>query len=101
MGSSRPAVSSVNIIMSRWSNIFGVLLAITSIVNSMEISQLLMEEEMEAFKLCESNMMIGLTWLEVAECEAKNGEKNLQEGIPLPTEGDFNRADLNCDGVLF
>ena len=28
------------------------------------------------------------------------GDKLLQKGIPLPTEEDFNNADLDCDGIL-
>merc|ERR1712142_615992 len=64
------------------------------------ISQELMEEEKEAFRICESDRMKGLTWLEVEKCEMRFGDKLLQKGIPLPTEDDFNNADLDCDGIL-
>ena len=52
--------------MARGSIFLAVLL---TIVNCRMISQELMEEEKEAFRICESDRMAGLTWLEVEKCE--------------------------------
>ena len=52
--------------MVRGSIFLAVLL---TIANCSMISQELMEKEKEAFRICESDRMKGLTWLEVEKCE--------------------------------
>ena len=72
--------------------------------------------ETDAFKICESDRMIGLTWREVEKCEVSQlnifwdiygltlqerfGAMLLEQGIPLPIEEEFDNADLNGDGTL-
>merc|ERR1712179_639041 len=60
----------------------------------------IMELEMDAFELCESDKEDGLTWEEVEDCEEEFGEELSSQGITVPTEEDFNAADLNNDGTL-
>merc|ERR1712168_384674 len=72
----------------------------TTLVKSMEIPEQLLEEERKAFEICESDKMIGLTWREVEKCEERFGDLLEENGIPVPSEEDFNDADLNGDGTL-
>merc|ERR1712080_526150 len=56
--------------------------------------------EMQAFEECESDGEEGLTWNEVEACEDKFGTLLAEKGIGLPSQTDFEAADLNNDGNL-
>merc|ERR1711974_481528 len=56
--------------------------------------------EMMAFKVCDSDKMMGLTWKEVQKCEERFGELLTLEDVPIPSKDDFNSADENSDGIL-
>ena len=56
---------------------------------------------MMAFKVCDSDKMMGLTWLEVLKCEEKFAELLALEDIPVPSKEDFDSADADHDGVLY
>ena len=56
--------------------------------------------EMMAFKVCDYDKMMGLTWNEVKKCEVRFGDLLALEDIPIPSEDDFNSADLDKDGIL-
>ena len=53
-----------------------------------------------AFKVCDSDRMVGLTWTEVEACEVRFADLLASQNIPLPSEADFESADLNRDGTL-
>ena len=53
-----------------------------------------------AFMVCDSDRMVGLTWDEVEACEVRFADVLAAENIPLPSEADFESADLNRDGTL-
>ena len=53
-----------------------------------------------AFVLCDTDKMIGLTWMEVENCEKRFAETLKLEDIPVPTFEHFESADLNDDGTL-
>merc|ERR1711997_728377 len=57
--------------------------------------------EMVAFKVCDSDKMMGLTWKEVKKCEERFGELLTLEDIPIPSEDDFNSADKDSNGILY
>ena len=57
--------------------------------------------EMMAFKVCDSDKMMGLTWKEVQKCEERFGELLTLEDIPIPSKDDFDSADVNKDGILY
>merc|ERR1711955_117371 len=78
-----------------------IIMAISTFVSCMEIPQDLYEIEKDAFKMCESDRMIGLTWREVEKCEERFGDILEKEGIRLPGKEDFDYADLDGDGTLF
>merc|ERR1711942_443572 len=80
--------------------ILGLILAISTFVSCMKIPEDLYKTERKAFAMCDSDRMIGLTWKEVEKCEERFGDKLLEKGIPLPSEVDFDNADLNGDGTL-
>ena len=56
---------------------------------------------MMAFKVCDSDKMMGLTWKEVKKCEERFGELLTLEDIPIPSKDDFDSADVNKDGILY
>ena len=53
-----------------------------------------------AFMVCDSDRMIGLTWQEVKSCEERFAPLLEAENIPIPSQADFESADLNNDGTL-
>merc|ERR1712141_656516 len=57
--------------------------------------------EMMAFKVCDSDKMMGLTWLEVEKCEEKFADLLTLEDIPIPSKEDFDAADGDRDGILY
>ena len=57
--------------------------------------------EMMAFKVCDSDKMVGLTWLEVEQCEERFGDLLALEDIPVPSKEDFDSADGDNDGILY
>ena len=57
--------------------------------------------EMMAFKVCDSDKMMGLTWPEVQKCEERFGDLLALEDIPIPSKEDFDSADGDKDGVLY
>eukprot|EP00092_Neocalanus_flemingeri_P063463 GFUD01076810.1.p1 GENE.GFUD01076810.1~~GFUD01076810.1.p1 ORF type:complete len:100 (+),score=41.35 GFUD01076810.1:59-358(+) len=65
-----------------------------------EIPAELMEKEMLAFGLCDSDRMVGLTWKEVEKCEERFADLLVDQNILTPSEEDFHAADLNGDGTL-
>merc|ERR1712012_450237 len=63
-------------------------------------SMSLVQEERLAFVLCESDGEEGLTWAEVKDCEDRFAYLLTEMGQAVPTEEDFNKADLDSDGTL-
>merc|ERR1711997_978768 len=57
--------------------------------------------EMMAFKVCDSDKMMGLTWKEVKKCEERFAELLTLEDIPIPSKEDFDSADEDMDGILY
>merc|ERR1712215_530843 len=80
--------------------LLGLVLAIISFVNCMEIPQELLETEMKAFAVCDTDKMIGLTWAEVEKCEERFKDEIAEMGICLPTKEIFDAFDLDKDGTL-
>jgi len=64
------------------------------------VSEELVATEQEAFAMCNSDGNVGLTWEEVERCEEMYAELLDEQGIDVPSEEDFNAADLNGDGTL-
>merc|ERR1719220_2925137 len=62
-------------------------------------SGLIFAEKM-AFVLCDSDKMVGLTWMEVEKCEERFADILTFQNISVPTWEDFRSADLNGDGTL-
>merc|ERR1712062_3520 len=60
----------------------------------------LVQEERLAFMLRESDGEEGLTWAEVKDCEDRFAYLLTEMGQAVPTEEDFNKADLDSDGTL-
>merc|ERR1719508_615251 len=58
----------------------------------------LMEDELDAFRICNMDDTAGLTWEEVKTCEEEYAE--MLAGQNVPSEEDFQNADLNGDGTL-
>ena len=56
---------------------------------------------MLAFSFCNQDGEPGLTWKEVETCEKEFAMVLAAQNIDVPTEEDFNSADLNSDGKLF
>merc|ERR1719318_1897413 len=69
-------------------------------VQGMEIPEDLREEERRAFRMCDSDRMMGLTWKEVEKCEERFSDLLAEQDIPIPSKEDFDAADLNGDGTL-
>ena len=59
-----------------------------------------MVEERMAFRVCDSDRMVGLTWVEVDACEERFADLLAAQNILTPSEEDFVSADLNGDGTL-
>ena len=57
--------------------------------------------EMMAFKVCDSDKMMGLTWSEVEKCEERFADLLALEDIPVPSEEDFDAADGDKNGILY
>ena len=57
--------------------------------------------EMRAFKVCDSDKMMGLTWLEVEKCEERFADLLALEDITVPSKEVFDSADADQDGVLY
>ena len=57
--------------------------------------------EMMAFKVCDSDKMMGLTWKEVEKCEERFADLLTLEDIPIPSKDDFDSADEDRDGILY
>merc|ERR1712107_578802 len=55
----------------------------------------LVQEERLAFMLCELDGEEGLTWAEVKDCEDRFAYLLTEMGQAVPTEEDFNKADLD------
>merc|ERR1739842_57270 len=77
----------------------GVL--IMALASGYKITEELKAEELLAFSFCNQDEQPGLTWEEVENCEKEFAEVLAAQNIPVPTEEDFNSADLNSDGKLF
>merc|ERR1712080_588635 len=77
-----------------------LLTAVVAIVSGAEIPQEIMQKEVIAFQVCESDGEEGLTWEEVASCEEVYAPVLQQSGSSVPTQEDFLSADLNSDGIL-
>merc|ERR1712215_310897 len=76
--------------------VFSILAALVTA----EVSEELVATEQEAFAMCDSDGNVGLTWEEVETCEEMYAELLDEQGIDVPSEEDFNAADLNGDGTL-
>merc|ERR1712243_530564 len=70
-------------------------------VSGYKITEELKAEELLAFTFRDQDEEAGLTWEEVENCEKEFAEVLAAQNIPVPTEEDFNSADLNSDGILF
>ena len=44
--------------------------------------------------------MVGLTWAEVENCEKRYATQAALMNLTLPTKEDFDKSDLNGDGIL-
>merc|ERR1712186_66486 len=75
---------------------FPMLLFCLSLCEGMSLVQ----EERLAFMLCESDGEEGLTWAEVKDCEDRFAYLLTEMGQVVPTEEDFNKADLDSGGTL-
>merc|ERR1719312_2069480 len=78
----------------------GIIMATSTFVSCMEISQDLRETEKKAFALCDYDRMVGLTWDEVFKCEERFKKNITEMGILIPTKEDFDNANLNGDSIL-
>merc|ERR1712106_731353 len=58
------------------------------------------EIEVQSFVVCNTDGTPGLSWAEVELCEDNFGAMLTALNITIPSEDDFNAADLNGDGVL-
>merc|ERR1712126_453018 len=76
--------------------IFGIFGALVTT----EVSEELVETERQAFAMCDSDKMVGLTWQEVEKCEERFADLLEEQGIDVPSEEDFKAADLDGDGTL-
>eukprot|EP00092_Neocalanus_flemingeri_P026131 GFUD01028321.1.p1 GENE.GFUD01028321.1~~GFUD01028321.1.p1 ORF type:complete len:106 (+),score=30.72 GFUD01028321.1:60-377(+) len=65
-----------------------------------DIPDKLMEDEQLAFMMCDLDDTTGLTWLEVQTCEETYAVEIAENNIPIPSEDNFNAADLDKDGTL-
>merc|ERR1712047_173608 len=81
---------------------FNMLLALPMLLFCLSLSEgmSLVQEERLAFMLCESDGEEGLTWDEVKDCEDRFAYLLTEMGQAVPTEEDFNKADLDSDGTL-
>ena len=79
----------------------GLFYIISSSPTGYKITEELKAEELLAFRFCNFDLEAGLTWVEVENCEEAFAEVFAAQNIPVPTEEDFNSADLNSDGILF
>merc|ERR1711962_674174 len=79
-----------------------MLLALPMLLFCLSLSEgmSLVQEERLAFMLCESDGEEGLTWAEVKDCEDRFAYLLTEMGQAVPTEEDFNKADLDSDGTL-
>ena len=50
--------------------------------------------------MCDADGMEGLTWAEVKKCEDDFADTAAAHNYSLPSQADFESADLNGDGVL-
>ena len=57
--------------------------------------------EMMAFKVCDSDKMMGLTWKEVEKCEERFADLLTLEDIPIPSKDDFDSTDEDRDEILY
>merc|ERR1712183_356710 len=88
-----------NIMRTGTTLIIGAL--IIAFASSYRITEELKAEERLAFYFCNQDKEEGLTWEEVENCEKEFAVVLAAQNIPVPTEEDFNTADLNNDGILF
>merc|ERR1711890_73887 len=77
------------------------VLALLITVLSLSLAQdTVLDWEMQAFQMCETDLEEGLTWDEVKACEEKYPDLLAEKDLTEPTEEDFHASDLNNDGVL-
>merc|ERR1719450_603711 len=76
------------------------ILSLSQARGVIDIGDLIDEAERMAFFFCERDRMIGLTWMEVENCEEKYADVLDLKNIPIPTWEDFKAAGLNSDGPL-
>merc|ERR1712243_13229 len=86
-------------VLTMMTPVHALLLTVLSLSQG-TIPDALMRFEKEAFKLCESDGEVGLTWIEVEACEVKYAEDLVKNGWTIPTEEAFHDSDLNKDGTL-
>merc|ERR1712098_577991 len=86
MGSSCITASTMNALL--------VVFSIFAALVTAEVSEELVETEQEAFAMCDTDGNVGLT------CEEMYSDLLEEQGIDVPSEEDFNAADLDGNGTL-